>query len=208
MVGFYSPRTGWRRDCGPMVYYSDLPVAPRMGLDFPPPLADPTVRDADPVVRLHRFNLLVPQTDGDLGALVVDRFRIAHLSGGTAPTREISDRSLLANREINHVDLAFRTELLHFHSIRLREGPVSHKHFRPRKAGRMEKRGRVPSGNKGRSVGPIRGFPNSFEHRNKTYNGRARYRGVGFFESHQGCQRSGRTRADSPRSRQRREKRG
>src|SRR2546422_660799 len=90
----------------------------------------------------------------------------------------------------------------------LREGPVSHKHFRPREAGRMEKGGRVPSGNKGRSVGPIRGFPNSFEHRNKTYNGRARYRGVGFFESHQGCQRSGRTRADSPRSRQRREKRG
>src|SRR5437899_1810244 len=90
----------------------------------------------------------------------------------------------------------------------LREGPVSHKHFRPREAGRMEKGGRVPSGNKGRSVGPIHGFPNSFEHRNKTYNGRARYRGVGFFESHQGCQRSGRTRADSPRSRQRREKRG
>src|SRR2546426_251505 len=84
----------------------------------------------------------------------------------------------------------------------LREGPVSHKHFRPREAGRMEKGGPVPSGNKGRSVGPIRGFPNSFEHRNKTYNGRARYRGVGFFESHQGCQRSGRTRADSPRSRQ------
>src|SRR3989475_12944901 len=72
----------------------------------------------------------------------------------------------------------------------------------------MEKGGSLTIGNKGRSVGPIRGFQNSFEHRNKTYNGRARYRGVGFFESHQGCKRSGRTRADSPRSRQRREKRG
>src|SRR2546428_4297975 len=87
-----------------------------------PPLANPSVRDANPVVRLDPLDLLVPQTYGDLGAFVVDRFRIAHLSGGTAPTREISDRSFLADREINHVDLAFRTELFHFHSIRPREG--------------------------------------------------------------------------------------
>src|SRR3989475_6303384 len=99
-------------------------------LHVAPPFPHPSVRDADAVVRLDAFDLLVPQADGDLRPLVVDCLRVGRLPGGTAAAREIPRLALLTNREFDDVDLALRAKFLDFHATRATNAPVSLKDFR------------------------------------------------------------------------------
>src|SRR5207245_7419798 len=108
----------------------DLPKTPAAPPRVPPPLPHPPVRDADAVVRLDAFDLLVPQADGDLGPLVVDGLRIGHLPSRAAAAREIPRLALLPNRQFDDVDLALRAKFLDFHSTCATNAPVSLKHFR------------------------------------------------------------------------------